>query len=270
MYIYYQWEKGAYSHIASNMIENDLTHKADDILSVPDFLDVWEKIWDWNIGVLPIENSYAGSVHENVYNFLRYDYKIIGELNMDINHCILSNEKQLSDIKRVFAHPQALSQCYNYMKKNNLEPMGFSNNGAAAKMVAESWKSQIAAIAASYNAELYGLNILDEWIQDQQWNKTRFFLVASKDTDIEYKEKKDKITILFEARNIPASLYKCLGAFATNDINLTKIESIPSLKNPFTYMFWVDFQGKLEDEWVKNALAELEFFTNDIKVLGEY
>jgi prephenate dehydratase len=109
-----------------------------------------------------------------------------------------------------------------------------------------------------------------ENIQDLSWNTTRFFVVVPKDSKIEFKEKKWKTSIIFQARNIPASLYKCLWAFATNHVNLTKIESMPSFKDAFSYIFWIDIEWSINDENVKNSLQELEFFTNEIKVLGEY
>ena len=118
--------------------------------------------------------------------------------------------------------------------------------------------------------EIYWLNILDKNIQDQNWNTTRFFIITNKDSKIKFKNKSNMTSILFEARNIPASLYKCLWAFATNNVNLTKIESLTNPNSPFTYLFWLDFEGNLKDENVWKSLEELKFFTKSIKVLGEY
>lgn len=269
MKIYYQWWDGAYSHIASNMVAKEIDDKIQ-IEWVPSFSAVREKIAEWNIWVLPIENSYAGSIHENLYNFLRFEHKIIWELNLDIDHCLLAKTKDIAKIKTAYSHPQALSQCHDFLKENNIVPMNYSDTSTAAAKVSNSDDETMAAIASEMSSKVHNLNILKKGIQDQYGNVTRFFIITRKYDAVVYPKSAGKVSILFEARNIPASLYKCLGAFATNDINLTKIESIPSLKNPFSYIFWVDFQGKLEDEWVKSALAELEFFTNDIKVLGEY
>ncbi|EKE26366.1 MAG: prephenate dehydratase [uncultured bacterium (gcode 4)] len=269
MKIYYQWEAWAYSNIAANLATKNLSWKIE-ILNSPTFWGVWEEISEWIVWVLPIENSYAWSIHENLYNFLRYDYKIIWEVNLEVNHCLISKEKDLSEIKKVYSHPQALSQCYNYLKSHEIESEKHSNTAAAAKMVSESEEKWIWAISSDLSAEIYWLNILERWIQDQKWNKTRFFIVASKNENIAYKDLKNKVTIIFETRNIPASLYKCLWSFATNSINLTKIESLPSLKDPFSYMFWLDFEWNLEMENIKESLKELQYFTKSLKILGEY
>lgn len=270
MNIYYQWIRWAYSHIASTVAYQNIDLCLSDVIWLDSFASVWEKINSWFIGVLPVENSYAWSVHENLYNFLRFNVKVIWEISLPIHHCLLSKEKDIKNIKEVYSHPQALSQCYNFLKKHNMEPISYQDTASAAKMVSKSNKSWIAAIASEESWKIYWLNIVKKWIEDQKWNTTRFFVVVKNNINIPYKEKKSKITILFEAKNIPASLYKCLWAFATNNINLTKIESIPSLKNPFTYIFWVDFQWQLKQSNVQEALRELKFFTESIKIVGEY
>ena len=173
-------------------------------------------------------------------------------------------------IKKVYSHSQALSQCHNFMQNHNIKGSKYPDTAGAAAMVAKSNKTWIWAIASSLAWDIYGLNILEEDLQDQDGNTTRFFIVAPSDSKLVYRTKAEKVSIVFEARDIPASLYKCLWAFATNHVNLTKIESLPSLKDPFTYMFWRDFEGRLDDENVVKSLAELEFFTNYIKVLGDY
>jgi len=117
---------------------------------------------------------------------------------------------------------------------------------------------------------MYGLNILDTNIQDHQGNTTRFVVIVPQNSDVKYLKKSGKVSILFELKHIPASLYKCLGAFATNHINLTKLESIPSYKGNFSMMFWLDFKGSLSDENVEKALEELAYFTSEIRILGEY
>ena len=270
MKLIYQWVPWAYSNIVclevSKLIEWEIT----DIIWVDNFTALWESI-DWeNIWVIPIENSYAGNIHENLYNFLRYDFQIIWEVNLEVNHCLLSKESDISDIKEVYSHPQALSQCHNFLKKYNIKPLKFSDTAWAAEMIVKKDKTWIWAIASSLAGDIYWLNILEESIQDQNWNTTRFFIVAPKNAWIVFKNKKNKTSIVFEAKNIPASLYKCLWAFATNNVNLTKIESLPSLKDPFTYLFWIDFDWTTKDISVKKSLIELKFFTNNIKILGEY
>jgi len=270
MNLIYQWIPWAYSHIACELAENLLNIKVKESIWYSDFSTVWEKINSHNIWVIPVVNSYAGNIHENLYNFLRYDNKIIWEINLEINHCLLSNEKKIEDIEKIYSHPQALSQCHNFLKKHSIKPINGWDTAGSAKMVSESKESWVWALASDLAWKMYNLNKIDCWVQDQIWNTTRFFIIAPKNIELEYLEKKNKTTIIFEAKNIPASLYKCLWAFATNNVNLTKIESLPNLKWPFSYLFWLDFEGNLSDENVKKALEELDFFTLYVKVLGEY
>lgn len=270
MKIYYQWIKGAYSFIASKAILLDLSKQNLEIEWVVDFESVWKAIAKGNIWILPIENSYTWSIHENLYNFLRNDFQVIWEFDLKIEHALLSKEKRLEDITKAYSHPQALSQCYNFLQKHNIKAIQFWDTAWAAQMISESGEKWAWSISSEPCAEIYGLNIIKTGIQDQPNNTTRFFIVKNKETDVSYSIKKWKITILFEARDMPAILYKCLWAFATNSINLTKIESIPSLKDPFTHMFWLSFEWNLNDNRVIDSLNELEFFTKRIQILGEY
>lgn len=270
MNIYYQWELWAYSHIASLLAWKELNIENNNIIGIESFSKIWNSVNSTDIWILPIENSYAGSIHENMYNFLRYDYEVIWEIELEINHCLLSKWTDLSKIKKAYSHPQALSQCYNFLKNNNIEWINYHNTATAAKMISEQDDVTLWAIASIEASQIYNLNVLEKNIQDQNGNTTRFFIVKSKENKIIYPNKKNKITVIFEARNIPASLYKCLGAFATNNINLTKIESLPSLKDPFSYMFWLDFEWRLDNEKIINALNELKFFTKNYKLIWEY
>lgn len=270
MKIYFQWVKWAYSHIASIIAADKFNISSDNIEWVENFSKVWEKIGtDW-IGILPIENSYAWSIHENMYKFLRYDHKVIWEIKFPIRHCLLSKWNDINKIKKVYSHQQALSQCHDFLKSKWIEAISYLDTAWSAKMVSESDDETIWAVASKEAGEIYWLNSLATDIQDQDWNMTRFFIVASKDANLIYPEKSNKTTILFEARNIPASLYKCLWAFATNSINLSKIESMPNLKNPFSYIFWLDFEWNSNDKSVKEALSELKFFSEEIRIIWEY
>ncbi len=272
MNIYYQWEAWAYSNITALEVEKLLGLSDTEILWLETFEQIWEKIGQWHIGVLPIENSYAGPIHANLFAFGRYEASIIGTYNLPIHHCLLSLEEDITQVKTAISHPQALDQCYTYLKKHNIEPKKFYDTAGAAKHIAESGERGIASISSKLAAEIYGLNVLEESIEDQEGNTTRFLVVclSSEKGKYNYSLKKWKISLIFEARNIPASLYKCLGAFATNNVNLTKIENLPSFWRPFTSVFWIDFEGNLQDEAVQKALEELAFFTSDIRILGEY
>ena len=201
---------------------------------------------------------------------MRYDCEIIWEIDLNIDHFLLSNEKSISEIKEVYSHSQALSQCHNFLKKHNIRAVKYRDTAWAWKMISDKKLKWSWSIWSALSWELYWLNIIADKIQDQDWNTTRFFIVTKKNSKIKYSSKMWKITIIFESRDMPASLYKCLWAFATNSINLTKIESLPALKDPFTSTFWLDFQWKLSDPKIKWTLKELDFFTKEIKILWEY
>lgn len=270
MKIVYQWEPWAYSNLASLQAAEHLWLNNPEILWLQDFKSVWEHIDNQTIAVIPVENSYAWNIHENLYNFLRYDYEIIGKIDLEVQHCLLSNESKIEDIKEVYSHPQALSQCHNYLKSKGIKAVLHRDTAGAAQEISENKKTWVWAIASSLAWEIYNLNNLDSSIQDQDGNTTRFLVVVPRNTWLSFTDKKGKTSIIFETKHIPSALYKCLGAFATNNVNLTKIESMPSLKTPFTYMFWVDFQWELWDLDVIKAMTELEYFTQYIKIVWEY
>jgi prephenate dehydratase len=270
MNIYYQWEPWAYSHIASLKVIPKLSWFFWEITGLPDFDSVWEKVVEGHIGVIPIENSYAGNVHNNLYNFLKFDCRILWEYHLEVQHRLLSLESDISKIKKVYSHPQALSQCHKYLFDKDILPFAFYDTAGAAKYISESRETWAWAIASKLAGEIYELNVLDNAIQDQVGNTTRFFIIVPKESDVKFSTKSTKITILFEAKNIPSSLYSCLWVFANNTINLTKIESIPSFWGKFSYFFWIDFEWNLWDLSVKKALRELQAFTSFVKILGEY
>ena len=270
MNIYYQGVPGAFGWITAKTVAKKMNIEGEHIIGCPTFAEVWKQVDKKSIAVVPVENSRAGSVHDNLYNFIRYDYVIIGEVYTKINHTLLSKEKDKKLIKKVFSHPQALYQCDNYLKKNHFQAEEFFDTAGAVEMVAKSEEKGIAAIASAEAGKLYGLNMLEKGIQDQEGNETRFLIITEKGSKLKYPTKTGKTAILFTARDIPASLYKCLGAFATNNVNLTKIESIPRFEDPFMYTFWLEFEGKVKDENVRKSLNELSFFAKKVQIMGEY
>jgi len=270
MKIIYQWNPWSYMHIASTEISKDLDIEIDEIIWKEDFNEAWAIIDENSIWVLPIENSYMWSIHASLYNFLQYDYKIIWEYYQDVNHCICSKEKELKNIKKAYSQLPALDQCTNYFKKHNIIPEIFSDTALSAKYVNESKETWLAAICSEKAAKIYWLNILEKNIQDQKWNTTRFAIITTQNNKTKYKRKSKKISILFEASDVPASLHKCLGAFATNHVNLTKIESLPSYSWKFHYLFWLDFEWEMKDVNIIKSLIELAFFTKTIKIIWEY
>lgn len=220
--------------------------------------------------MLPIENSYAGSIYENIYAFVRQDAHIRGEVRVAVHHCLWSLETDISAVREVYSHEQALRQCRDYLESHGMEPVKWYDTAGAAKMIAEKGLRGAGAIASALAGELYGLHALARDIEDQDGNTTRFLVVTRADMPLDYPDRHDKISVIFETADVPAVLYKCLGAFATNGINLTKIESVPSQRDPFTYVFFVDTAGHADDPAVRRALEELAYFTKSVRVLGSY
>jgi prephenate dehydratase len=270
MNIYYQGNPGSYMHSASLAIQPYLSQKPIEIIWKTVFKDVWEQIALGNIWVLAIENSYMGSIHPNLYGFLKYDCKIIGEYYGAIDHCLCSREDHKSKIKTVYSQSPALEQCYKYIHEFNMESRECSDTALSAKIVAQSDEPWVAGICSELAAELYWLNILERKIQDQKNNTTRFALICNNNLDFQYTIASNKISLIFEAKNIPSSLYECLWCFANNDINLSKIESLPSYSESFSYHFWIDFSGNLAEKKVQNALSALKNLTTSLRIVWEY
>lgn len=276
MNIYYQWIEWAYWHKASIDISNKLWIESTNIVWVFSFYDVFEKVNIWNIWIIPIENSYAWTIHENYYLLSKYNIKIIADYYLEVNHFLLSTSNDISTIKKVYSHTQALMQCEQYINKNKFQIHKYWDTAWAAKHIKEKNNIEYASISSDLSWKIYWLNILDKNIQDQHWNKTRFFVIIKQDhyenikNKLIHLKKSYKVSILFKTKDIPAALYKCMWAFATRWINLTKLESIPSKNNYFEYMFWIDFQKNVEEKYIEEALEELSFFCKDLKIFWEY
>ena len=270
MNIYYQWNPWSYMNLASKEIIKNLNIEIKSLIWMPDFSDVWKKISKDGIWVLAVENSYMWSIHPNLYGFLKHDFKIIWEYFLNVKHCLCSKETDIKKIKKAYSQIPALEQCYKYLKNKNIEASSFWDTALAAKYISTNNEKGTSAICSIEAAKLYWLNILDTDIADGEENTTRFVIIVPKESKLKYNKTSNKISMIFETKNIPSSLYKCLWAFATNNINLTKIESLPSYKWAFSYYFWLEFEWNLENESTKKALTELDFFTNTINLLGDY
>lgn len=275
MKLFYQGFPWAYWHRASYLTAKKYNFLKEDIIWLRTFEKVFEKVKAWNIWILPMENSYAWAVHENYYNILSWDYIIIDEIYLDINHFLLWNTNDISKIKEVYSHPQALMQTQDYCKEKWIIQHAFSDTAWAAKFVKESSREDIASVSSEFCSKIYWLKIIDKNIEDQNWNTTRFMILISKDIFFKnqkkfQKEKAKKMSIIFKTKDIPAALYKCLWAFATRFINLTKIESLPAKNDKFEYIFWVDLQLNVEKKVIDAALDEVNYFCKDLKILGKY
>ena len=269
MKIFYQWIPWAYSHKVWLEVWKFYGIKEKDIVWKFSFKDMFDAIikenWIW---IVPIENSYAWSVHENFYHISSYDVKIIWEYYLPVKHCLLWITKDKKKIKKAYSHYQALMQCENYLLKNNIDHIIFQDTASSAKYIKEKNDESLGSIASSFAAKIYGLNILEENINDQLDNTTRFLIVVPKDLKIKNYTNKWKMSIMFKLKDMPAVLYKCLGAFATRNINLTKIESLPAKDGQFNYMFWLDIDYANKD--VEDAINELDFFAKEIRILWKY
>ncbi len=270
----YQGLKGSYSQqtIVNFSDENGFNFEP---FSTKDFRDLFDAIdKDTGLGMVPIENSTAGSVAQCYDLFLEYDFEIIGEYKFVVNHCLLAKAGvKLEDIREVYSHPQALAQCSKFIEKFGIVPVSYLDTAASAEKVIRSGRDDIASISSGVAANEYGLEILKEKFQNNEHNVTRFLLVKKKGKKFDFEKslpKSDKSSVIFRTRSIPAALYKCLGGFATNGINLTKIESRPVQGEEFHYIFYLDFEGVFGDSSVKLALEELEFYAQKVIRLGSY
>jgi prephenate dehydratase len=265
--IAFQGVEGAHSHLACRQAYPD--HKT---LACPTFEAVFEAVraGKANLGMIPIENSYAGRVAE-VHNILaNTELHIVSEHFLRVSHHLMAKKgAKLEDIKTAQSHPQALMQCTKNLAKLGISGVKVENTAVAAKNVAESSDKNLGALASELAAEVNGLEILKRDMQDSETNLTIFITVAAEPAD---PEPGNNIitTLLFRIRNIPAALYKSLGGFATNNVNLLKLESYIPGGHSDNADFFISFQGHPKERRVQLAIEELGFFTRKVKLLGVY
>jgi arogenate/prephenate dehydratase len=268
--IAFQGEPGAYSEAAA------LEYFGSGISTLPchAFEDVFTAVTQGSAthGILPIENSLAGSIHRNYDLLLRNELHIVGEYHHRVSHCLLAIPGvQIGEIRQVHSHPQALAQCEANLKKLGLEQIVEADTAGSAHWLSESDDRQAAAIASRRAAEVYQLNILVENFEDNPANFTRFLIIASKPKDvIDSMPENYKTSIVFSLPNRPGSLFKAMSVFALRDIDLTKIESRPIPGKPWEYMFYIDFAGYAGADVCTRALSHLEEITVFMRVLGSY
>jgi len=224
--------------------------------------------------VIPIENTLAGSVHENYDHLLHFDVRIIGETNVRIIHNLIAPPGvRFKHIRKVYSHPVALNQCLRFFTRNpKMESTPFYDTAGSVKMVLEEKAPDAAAIGSAVAASIYGGHILRRSIEDDRRNFTRFFLLnASKRIHRPRQQAKHwKTSLVFTTRNIPGALFRALSAFALRDLNLMKIESRPWHGRPFEYLFYLDFLGQEDEPRVQNALHHLAELADFLRVLGSY
>ena len=265
----FQGEKGAYSHLACEEIFPQATIK-----TCATFEETFKMASeDENVKIMvPIENSLAGRVADIHYLLTKYKLQIYSEHYQNVEHNLLVKEgTELKDIKYVRSHVQAIDQCQKIISKNKFKTIISADTAGSAKDLSASHDKSIAAIASKLSAKIYNLKILKSNIEDDTGNVTRFLIMGKKVNQPEnIKNKKYITSCIFRLKSIPAALYKCLGGFATNQVNLTKLESF-SVKNTFDQTnFYLDMEGHIEDSSVQKALEELGFHTESLDILGVY
>lgn len=237
------------------------------------FDDVFELVSAGKVGLglIPIENSQAGRVAEIHQILPRTNLHIVGEHFQKIEHHLLGVKgAKLADIKKVYSHPQALMQCREHLRQRKLETEPYSNTALAARDVAKWADPSKAALGSRLAAELYGLEILQENMHDSDDNVTVFAALAREPREITREDTHILTTVLFTVRNIPSALYKALGGFATNGVNMIKLESYIPGGVSSTAQFYITLEGNPEDRNVRLALEELGFFCKKVQVLGVY
>lgn len=243
-------------------------------MGVPSFEDVFAAVTEGKaaLGMIPIENSQAGRVAEIHHLLPRTNLHIIGEYFQNIEHCLLAPKgATLATIKDVYSHPQGLLQCREHLREMGLNAHTYSNTAAAAADVAKWNDPTKAAIASPLAGELYGLTVLREHMQDSDHNVTVFIIIAREPVDPEPDAGRVLTTLLFNVRNLPAALYKSLGGFATNSVNILKLESyIPGGAARDAAQFFLTLEGHPRSRNVQLALEELSFFCKKVTVLGVY
>lgn len=265
--VVYQGVEGAYSHAAMKQFFGDQVSN----FHVEKWRDAMEAIAEGiaEYAVLPIENSTAGIVSE-IYDLLvEFDNYIVGEQIISCNHALLGLQgTQLSDIKTVYSHPQALMQCSRFLNEHReWVQRSFDNTAMSAEKVLNDQDGSQAAIASVYAAQHYGLDVLQENINNSNTNSTRFIIVTNQRV---YVEDAKKISICFEISHESGSLYNVLSHFIYNNLNMTKIESRPIEGRNWEYRFFVDFEGNFSEGSVKNALRGILEETSNFKILGNY
>jgi len=266
--IAFQGEKGAYSHLACLEIFPNV-----DATACSTFEEAFQLAKD-NIEykiVIPIENSLAGRVADIHYLIPKYKLQIHAEHFQKVTHNLLGIKgSKIKDIKTVRSHSQAIGQCNKMISENKLKSIISADTAGSAKFISEKKDKTDSAIASELAAKIYNLEILKSNVEDEAGNVTRFFIMGKDSKHPEHKDKKYITSCIFKLKSIPAALYKALGGFATNGVNLCKLESF-SVKNTFDQVnFYIDIEGHIENPSLQKALEELGFHTQKLDVLGVY
>jgi prephenate dehydratase len=266
--IAFQGEPGANSQIAANEMFPSL-----EPLPCPTFEDALGRVksGEARLAMIPIENSVAGRVADIHHLLPNAGLYIVGEHFLRVRHQLMALPGvTLERVKRAISHTQALGQCRNTLRALGIEPMPAADTAGSARLVAEQKDPSLAAIASDLAAQIYGLEVLKRDIEDEDHNTTRFVILASEPDESDPGDRPIVTTFIFNVRNVPAALYKALGGFATNGINMTKLESYQLDGSFSATMFYSDIEGHPRDKGVRLALEELSFFSTKVRILGSY
>ena len=261
----YQGEPGAFSETAVLALFPSATpvpHHA--------FRDVFHAVERGAVdfGMMPIENSQAGSINDTYDLLASGSASIVAEVIVPVHHALLALPgTSVEDVHRVISHPQALAQCQDYLERLDAEVLAVHDTAGAARLIAEEHRVGEAAVAAEHAATVYGLEVLAAGIEDDPNNQTRFVAVS---TSGEPLGEPNKTSLVFEVRSVPGALYRCLGPFAERNLNLSKLESRPLGGRPWEYRFYLDVEVGESDDAFRDALDGFKEYTASVKVLGSY
>lgn len=265
--IAFQGEPGAYSEEA---IRKNFGATVE-TLPCHSFAEIFQAVQSGKAkhGLLPVENSMAGTVAQSYELLFEHDLRVQAEVILRVRHMLLSTpDTNIDQVVRVKSHPQALAQCEGYLRRRGWEPVPAYDTAGSARDLAAQSEAGTAVIASALAGELYGLTVLDSNVEDEPYNSTRFFLIGTEDAP--RTDQPHKTSIVFAVRHKPAALYECLGAFARQNINLTKLESRPMRSRPWQYWFYLDFEGHAQDPGCERALIGLLQHASMVKLLGSY
>lgn len=260
-----QGVEGAYSGVTANTLFPDSP-----VQFYRQFEDVFEAVnrGEAKFGIIPVENSTAGSVHESYDLIMKYRFYVVGAYDLKIEHCLCAKaDTRYEDITDVYSHPQALSQCHNFIKNFDFTGINYSNTAAAAKYVAESKRNDIGVICSEKAAKEYGLKIIKKNIQNNNNNRTRFIVISK---ELVITDNADKISLIFSLPHKTGSLYRVLGRFSMAGLSLTKIESRPIENADFSYHFYVDILGNVKDQGTLDLICALSDELPEFEFLGNF
>ncbi len=261
----FQGEHGAYSEEA---IRQQFGAEVD-TLPIRTFEDIFASLDDdrSTVGVVPVENSLAGSINKAYDLLLDHDFRVQGEILLRVRHNLLTLPGNGDHIEQVRSHPQALAQCESFLNRHGYTAIPWYDTAGSAKELAEHPEPKVGVIASALAAEIYGLEMVQQGIEDLHFNFTRFFVIGKGDAQ---QSSNAKTSLVFATPHSPGALYACLGEFAERNINLVKLESRPRRNRPWQYVFYLDFEGHWQEPDCSAAVLGLLNRAAFVKMLGSY